>query len=43
MRERQVGVPGSRGGPNVGARSSMSLGLRIGEPKENAADLYIYF
>lgn len=38
MGGQQVGVPGCRGGPNACARSSMSLGLGTGEPKENAAD-----
>lgn len=39
MGGQQIAVPGCRGGPNAGARSSMSLWLGTGEQKENAADL----
>lgn len=38
MGGQQVGVAGCRGGPDARARSSVSLGLGTGEPKENAAD-----
>lgn len=41
MRGQQVGALGSRGDPIAGARSSMSLALRTGEPKGDAADILI--
>lgn len=41
MRGQQIGALGSRGGPMAGARISVSLPQRTGEPKENAADFLI--